>query len=153
MFLFLLRYEFASLRSFIVCFIRKADLSLTYPCEGQVYYEMNAFIHPRVPVFLLAHACCWAAKAATGIEGRLLTLMSPAERVLWLKKQSWFSIWIWKPQQFQWQKSLIFLINPNSMVNLHVKISFHSVLNNGLMPFLNYWFNLNLKKNVLMHIP
>lgn len=130
MFLFLLRYEFvfASLRSFIVYFLRKADLFLTYPCEGQVYYEMNAFIQPRVPVFLLSHACSWAAEAATGTEGRLLTLMSPAKRVLWLKKQSWFSHWIWKPQQFQWQKSVIFLINPNSMVNLHVKMCFSSVL-------------------------
>lgn len=53
MFLFLLRYEFvfASLRSFIVCFVRKADLSLTYSCEGQVYYEMNAFIHPESQCF------------------------------------------------------------------------------------------------------
>lgn len=52
MFLFLLRYELYVYNwnnlllypsFFIICCIRKADLSLIV-CEEQVYHEMNAFI-------------------------------------------------------------------------------------------------------------
>jgi hypothetical protein len=39
-----------------------------------------------------------------GAAGRFMTLIAPVERIVWLKKQSSFGSWIWRLQQFQWQK-------------------------------------------------
>lgn len=126
-FLFVLRYELYLYhwrnlllypRSFIICFIRRADT--THYMWKTGYHKMNVFIQPRV-LFLLLHACDWAAEeTAAGSEGRLLTLMSLAETVVWLKNVI--------VQLFNFKPSTVsvttFFYLPSSMINFHIKVKF-----------------------------
>lgn len=93
--------------SFIICFIRKADLSLIVR-EEQICHERNAFIQHRVLMFLISHSCCWdSEEAAMGAEGKLLKLNVSSSKNCWAKEtQSSFSYWIWKPQPVSMTKPL-----------------------------------------------
>lgn len=131
MFLFLLKselylYHWDSLLlypiSFIICFIWKADLLLIV-CEEQVYHEMNAFIQLRILMFVISHPCCWDAEAAAGGKEDFFHSLSPAWRVVWLKKHSRHSAIEFESLNSFNDKN-IFRKNPNNMINFHIKVQF-----------------------------